>query len=397
MKLSVRSRPPTPPAGLVAPARVDRRTSALLARLRPGDVAVVDHVDLDRATAQALVERRVAAVVNAEPMISGRFPNLGPQVLVDAGVPVVDAVGADLLLRVRDGADVRLLDGALFVGDELVATGRVVDAELVREEMEQAGAGLVAQLDSFTRNSVEFLRREEDLLLHGLGLPALRTAMGSRPVVVVVRAPDSAAELAGIERFVREQGALLVGVQRGADVLLHAGLRPHVVVLDSRADEVDTPSAKALRAAKDVVLRVDPGSGRAAEERIERLGIRPLACETGASPEDVALLLAHRGEASVVVGVGLHATLEEFLDRQRPGLASTYLTRLAVGERLVDARTLPGLYSGRVRPRHVFWVLLAGLAAVLAAIAVTPVGQQWAHDLLPVLRGLLDDLQGLFS
>lgn len=397
MKLSVRQRPPAPPPGLIAPARVDRRTPALLARLRPGDVAVLAQVDLDRSTAQALVERRVAAVVNAEPMISGRFPNLGPQVLVDAGVPMVDAVGGDALFRLRDGAELRLLDGEVYVGDELVAAGRVVGAELVREEMERARSGMVAQLDSFTRNSVEFLHREEDLLLHGLGLPRIRTSLTGRPVVVVVRSPDHAAELAGIARFIHEQGAVLVGVQRGADALLEAGLKPDVVVLDGRADEHDAPSAKSLKAARDVVLRVDRGTGRGSEERFERLGVRPLACETGASPEDVALLLADRGRASVVVGVGLHATLEEFLDRQRPGLASTYLTRLAVGERLVDARTLPVLYSGRVRPRHVLLVLLAGLVAVLAAVAVTPVGQEWARDAVPMLRDLLDDLQGLLS
>lgn len=397
MKLSVRQRTPDAPPGLRAPVRVDRRTPSLLTRLRPGDIAVIDHIDLDRATAQALVEARVVAVVNAAPMISGRYPNLGPLVLAEAGLPVVDSIGGDAIGRLRDGTPARLHDGELFVDDEVVAVGRVVDVDLVRAEMDDARAGMAAQLDTFTRNSVEFVHREEDLLLHGLGLPQLRTKLAGRPVIVVVRSIDHEDELSRVKRFAHEQDAVLIGVQRGADALLAAGLRPQVVVLDPRDADVDQPSPKAVKGARDVVVRADEGVARLAAERFERLGVRPQLCETGAAAEDLALLLAHRGGASVIVGVGLHATLEEFLDRQRPGLASTYLTRLTVGERLVDARALPVLYSGRVKTWHILLMLLVGLATVAAAVATTPVGQQWVQDLEPALRRLVDDLQGLFS
>jgi uncharacterized membrane-anchored protein len=397
MKLTVRQRSSEAPPGLRACLRVDRRTPSLLPRLRAGDIAVIDHIDLDRATAQALVEARVAAVVNAATMISGRYPNLGPLVLAEAGIPLVDSVGSDAVARLRDGAEVRLHQGEIFVGDDLVAAGRVVDLDLVRDEMDQARAGMAAQLDTFTRNSVEFVHREEDLLLHGQGLPTLRTRLAGRPAVVVVRSVDHADELARITRFIAEQDAVLIGVQRGADALLSAGFKPHIVVLDPRDADLDQPSAKALKAARDVVVRTDTGLARPTAERFEKMGVRPQACETGAAAEDLALLLAHRGGASVIVGVGLHATLEEFLDRQRPGLASTYLTRLTVGERLVDARSLPVLYSGRVKTWHLLLVLLVGLAAVAAAVATTPVGHQWASDLEPTLRRLLDNLQGLFS
>jgi uncharacterized membrane-anchored protein len=393
MKSPVRTKNRVVLPGVSGTARVDRRTRALLPRLRPGDIAVLDHHDLDRATAQAIVDAGVAAVVNAAPMLSGRYPSLGPELLADAGVLLLDRVeGTD---AIKDGAAVRVHDEIVYVGDDAVAMGREVDGPIILHEMAEARRGLTTQLETFTHNSTEFLRREQDLLLHGRGLPRLATRVEGRPVVVVVPGHEHRAELAAIKHFVSEQRPVLVGVDRGADALLAAGHTPDVVVLGDSLDDADRPSAKALRAARDIVVRVDRG-GRAHTDQLERIGVRPVHLESAATTEDVALLLAHAGHASVIVGVGMHATLDEFLDRQRSGLASTYLTRLKVGQDLVDARALPTLYSGRVRPRHVFLVLLAGLVAVAAAIAVTPVGQEWVEELGRVLSDLFDDLQGLF-
>lgn len=393
MRIPVRQRSAVGLPGLVGTARVDRRTRALLPRLRPGDVAVVDHVDMDRATAQALVDADVAAVVNAAPMISGRYPNLGPQVLVDAGVVVVDGVGADGLAGIVDGRTVRLHDGVVYAGEQPLASGREADAESVAAELDRARSGLVTQLETFTHNSTEFLRREQDLLLHGVGLPRVNTRIAGRSVVVVVRGHEFERELELIGSFIREQEPVLVGVGGAADVLRAAGLRPDIVVVDAGADDSEIPSAKTLKAARDVVVRTDRGAGRGQLEQLERLGVRPLAIESAATPEDAALILADAGEPAVIIGVGMHATLEEFLDRRRPGLASTYLTRLKVGPRLVDAAAVPYLYAGRVRPWHLFLVMLAGLVALAAAIAVTPVGQEWADQLSAWLsdtvRGLL--------
>lgn len=386
MKPATRSRPGASAPGLTGTARVERRTRALLPRLRPGDVAVVDHLDMDQATAQALVDAGVSALLNAAPMFSGRFPNLGPQVLAEAGVLVLDRVeGA---FGIRDGAGIRVHDEVVFAEGEAVAMGREVDAHTVDREMARAREGMSSQLESFTHNSTEFLRREEGLLLHGLGLPEPASRIAGRPVVVVVAAPGSLRRLAAIEAFVREQDPVLVGVDRGADLLVEAGHRPDVVVLSNSAADSERPTAKALRAARDVVVRVDRGS-RLHAEQLERLGVRPLPLESSATTEDAALLMLAREDARLIVGVGLHASLEEVLDRQTPGLAGTYLTRLKVGHLLVDAASVHLLYSGRVRPRHVFLVLLAGLVALATAVAVTPVGQDW-------LAALTDNLQGLF-
>ncbi|MCF6377800.1 putative cytokinetic ring protein SteA [Nocardioides KLBMP 9356] len=390
MKFAVRSRPAPALPGVHGPARLHRRTASLLGRLHPGDVAVLDHLDMDRDTAQALVDADVVAVVNASPMISGRYPNLGPELLVQAGVLVVDRAGPEVFDRLREGTDVRIDGGVVHVGERVVAEGREVSADVVDTEMTRARSGLAAQLESFTHNTTEFLRREQDLLLHGHGIPAVATDVAGRPVVVVVRTPGWEDELRGIRPFVREQRPVLVGVGRGADALVEAGHRPDVVVLTSGAD--DLPSAAVLRKARDVVVLVERGSPRSAIEHLERLSIRPLRFETTATPEDAALLLASTHEASLIVGVGLHATLTEFLDRRRTGLASTFLTRLKVGPDLVDATALPRLYDGAVRPRHLLGALLAGLVAVAAAISVTPVGQQWVDELAPAISSTTTDL-----
>ncbi|MFC6285374.1 putative cytokinetic ring protein SteA [Nocardioides sp. GCM10027113] len=383
--------------GVRGTARRASRTRDLLPRLQPGDVAVLDHLDLDRTTARRLVDAGVVAVLNARPMISGRYPNLGPEVLDAAGLLVLDRVeGLD---GVHDGASVRLHDEVVFVGETAVAMGRQLDAEIIGRELEEARVGLTTQLETFTHNTTAFLRREQDLLLHGLGLPQLSTPVAGRPVVVVVAGHDHREELAALAAFVREQRPVLMGVDAGADALLAAGLRPDVVVLSDAAEEHDRPSAKALRAARDVVVRVERGH-RMHREQLERLGVRPVAVESSASTEDAALLLADAGDAEVLIGVGMHATLDDFLDRRRPGLAGTYLTRLKVGHRLVDARAVPTLYSGRVRPRHLLGVTLAGLVAVGAAVGVTPVGQEWGADglqgALDLAADLTDHIRGLF-
>lgn len=385
MKPATRTRPEASAPGLTGTARVERRTRALLPRLRPGDIAVLDHLDMDRATAQALVDAGVSAVLNAAPMISGRFPNLGPQVLTEAGILVLDRVeGA---FGIADASPVRIHDEVVFVRGEAVAMGREVDGFTVEREMAQARMGMGSQLETFTHNSAEFLRREEGLLLHGLDLPEPVSRIAGRPVVVVTPARSSRRRLESIRAFVREQDPVLVGVDRGADLILDAGQKPDVVVLSNTAGDDERPTAKALRAARDVVVRVDRGS-RLHTEQFERLGVRPLALETSATTEDAALLLLAAEDARLIVGVGLHASLEEVLDRQNPGLAGAYLTRLKVGHLLVDSASVHLLYSGRVQPRHVLLVLLAGMLALATAVAVTPVGQEWSTAFTDYLQGL---------
>ncbi len=391
MKIVARKKQTDQLPGLTGTARVDRHTKNLLPRVRTGDIVLVDHLDLDRSTAQALLDRGVVAVVNAGPFISGRYANLGPRLLAAAGVRLLENVGP-AVLQVKDGSPVRLDQETLFVDGVELATGRVLDAALVETEMDAARRGMLAQLATFTHNSTEFLQREEPLLLHGEGLPRLDDRLRARPVVVC--GADRSGDLVHLRRYVTEQRPVLVGVGVGVAQVLQMGWTPDVVVLDQHEE---LPDAKILGAARAVVLRVEPGAAKSVTEPLERIGLRPLRVETNASTSDLALLLAAHGEAPLVIAAGLDASLDEFLDSRRQGLASAFLTRLKVGELLVDANAVPALYSGRVRPRHLFLLLLVGLIALAAAISVTPVGQEWAHDLAEGTRDLFDSIQGKFS
>ncbi|MBA2465356.1 MAG: hypothetical protein H0V42_10335 [Nocardioidaceae bacterium] len=404
MKLPARQSSASKLPGITGTARVDRRTSAVVRRSRPGDIAVIDHLDLDRVHAEALVGAGVSAVVNASSFISGRYPNLGPDLLARAGVILVDSAGTGVLRSVQDGATIRLYDGAVYRGQDVLAHGQLLTPDDVAELMEQARSGLATQLQSFTHNTTEFLRREQDLLLHGQGIPKLRTRLEGRPAVVVVRGYDYREDLRRLRRFVREQRPVLIGVDAGANALVEAGLKPDVVVVGelglgkgAAGDHGQTASDKALRTARDVVLHTDRSGRAVGSDRLERLGVRPRRIRASGLTEDVALLVADTSGASLVIAVGTHSTLDEFLDRQRSGLASTFLTRLRIGSKLVDSRSVEQLYSGRIRLWHLAVVVLAGLLALGMAIAATPVGGEWWTTLRDVLDDLFSWIQGLFS
>ena len=363
------------PAGVVGTARLGGKAGggevgpALLKRLGRGDVAVLDQVDLDRSTAHALVDAGVAGVVNVSPSISGRYPNLGPEILTAAGVALIDDVGEGVLRQVRDGAWVRLHDGGVFLGEREVARGFSQTRETVAEQLTEARSGLAAQLEAFSANTTEFMVRERGMLLDGVGVPGLETALHGRTVLVVAPGPtpDRVAELRRLRHFVREYRPVLVGVGNGADALRSAGLTPAVVV--GTALEIDPELA---RRAVDVVIPADTDGHIAGLARLQDAGIDPVGFPSSANPEDMALVLAHTHGASLVVACGFDATLTGFLDRGRSGSnPSTVLTRLRLGPTLVDSSAVVSLHRSRVTIGAVALLLLAvvvvGAAALLAS------------------------------
>ncbi len=383
MKLTLRKTRPSASAGVSGPARLDRRTRNITKRLRPGDVAIIDHVDIDRQAALALVEAKVAAVVNIAPSISGRYPNLGPELLVDAGVVLLDDVGAAVFQAVNDGDVVRIEGDTILRGDTAIGTGVRQDVESVAAAMEQSKDGMASQLEAFSANAIEHLRRERGLLLEGEGVPALSTPIEGRQVLVVLRAFDYARDLRALKTYIRENDPVLIGVDAGADALIEAGHRPTIIVTD--ADEI---SEKALRCGAEVVAHAGAGGRLAGADRLDRLGVPHVVFETSGTAEDAAILLAHVHRANLIVMVGSHASLVEFLDKGRSGMASSFLTRATVGSNLVDAKAVARLYEHRVRSWLVLLVLLVGVVAVGAAIATTPVGQDWWDH----IAGWSDDL-----
>ena len=391
--LPSRRRPRPPEEGVTGTTRVDRRTPALLRRLRPGDVAVVDILDLDVVTANALLARRPVAVLNASPSSSGRYPNLGPRVLVEAGVVLVDDLGPDLLNDVVDGRSVQVLDGQVLLLQDrdgkprLVAEGLHQTPGTVAETTEAAREGMAAQLDAFAASTSLFLTAERDLLLEGVGVPDLALRIEGRPALVVVRGYGYADDLHRLRRFVAERRPVLIGVDGGADALLEARMRPDVVVAD-----VEQVSDQALTCGAEVVAHTRRDSPEDAGLRLGRLGLSATTFGSGLTTEDTAILLAHAHGASTVVTVGSHATLEEFLDRGRAGMASSFLSRLRVGNALVDAATVADLHQPRMSWWPVVLLVVVGLLALAAAVAVTPWGQDALAPVTGTLGGLVEGL-----
>jgi uncharacterized membrane-anchored protein len=364
-----RPRQPTLP-GISGVAKVDVRTKNLTKRLHAGDIAIIDHVDLDRVAAESLIERGVAAVVNAAMSISGRYPNLGPEILVAAGVPLIDDAGVAVLGDIREGDVVRVDGECVYLGDQLVAKGVLQTVETVQAAMTEARAGLAVQLESFAANTMEFLRRERDLLLDGVGVPGIKTDLDGKQVLVVVRGYHYREDLQVLRPYIREYRPVLVGVDGGADALLEAGYTPSLIVGD-----MDSVSDAALCCGAEIVVHAYRDGRAPGLERVEKLGLPAVVFPAAGTSEDVALLLADDKGASLIVAVGTHATLVEFLDKGRSGMASTFLTRLRVGGKLVDAKGVSRLYRSRISTSSLFVLVLAALLTLGVVIALSPVGQ----------------------
>lgn len=362
---------PTKEPGLVANVRVERDLPDFSARRKRGEIVVLDQRDIDRVTAERLVDRHVAAVINASASITGRYPNQGPAILADADIVIVDFVGPEIMDLVSDGDRLRIDDGKVYRGDEMIASGAVLNRTYVRKLVNEAQAGVSTQVQNLAANAAEQLRREQALYLDGEGIPALPMKVDGRPVVVVDRAFDVEADLKGIKRYIKNADPVLIGAGQGADVLVNAGHRLDVVFADS-----DDISDRALREAGHVVL-VEDKTSRETAGRLEKVGKEGLRIRPAAPASDLAKLTAAANGASVVVTVGAPASLIEFLDRSQTDMAGSLLTRMRLAGTLVDAKAVRVLGATR---RHIMSSLIlvaGGLVAVGAAIATTTTGAEW--------------------
>ena len=372
-------------------ARIGRRTKDLTKRLAPGDIAVIDHEDIDRVAAEALVEKKPAAVLNAARSTSGRYPNAGPRILVEAGIVLVDDLGPELMDGLADGEAVLVdADGIVMAHGDRIAHGEVMDPPAVEAALEVARAGLSDQLEAFAENTMQYMIKEKDLLLDGVGTPDVRTSMRDRAVLIVVRGYHYKEDLVTLRPFIRENRPVIIGVDGGADAVLDAGYG-----LDMIIGDMDSVSDRALRGTAELVVHAYRDGRAPGMERLRELGVADEAVLFPAfgTSEDIAMLLADEKGASVIVAVGTHGTLEEFLDKGRAGMISTFLTRLRVGSKLVDAKGVSRLYRQRISTLQLVLLAVAGLLALAVALWATPGGQA----LFQILGARMDDLLSWFT
>ncbi len=371
-------------------ARVDARTKNLTKRLRSGDVAIIDHADIDRVSAEALVACRPAVVLNAARSTTGRYPNLGPQILLDAGIPLVDDLGPDVM-GIREGHRVHVNGGEVWDGNRLVAEGTPQDADTIGRSLEEAREGLSLQFEAFAANTASYILKERELLFDGAGVPDVRTDFEGRQVLVVVRGYHYKEDLAMLKSYVREYRPILIGVDGGADAILEAGMK-----LDMIVGDMDSVSDRALTSGAEIVVHAYRDGRAPGIARVEELGVEHVVFPATGTSEDVAMLLADDKGADLIVAVGTHTTLIEFLDKGRAGMASTFLTRLRVGTKLVDAKGVSQLSRPRITTLQLFLLAVAGLLALLVALLATNFGQAllglsgaWWDDIVNIVRGLL--------
>ncbi|MFI2102692.1 putative cytokinetic ring protein SteA [Isoptericola sp. NPDC019693] len=387
MKMILRKSERAPDAGdegtdVAGPARVGTRTKDLTKRLHAGDVAVIDHVDIDRVAADALVAVSPAAVLNAARSTSGRYPNAGPGILVDAGITLVDDLGP-AVMALPEGAAVRIDGGTVLVDGATVAEGVRQTPETVAADMVAAREGLSEEIENFAENTMTYLRRERDLLLDGVGVPEVRTKFDGRHVLIVVRGYHYREDLAMLRSYITENRPVLVGVDGGADAIIDAGWKPDMIVGD-----MDSVSDRALSSGAEIVVHAYRDGNAPGLDRVQALGVEPVVFPATGTSEDIAMLLADDKGAELIVAVGTHATLVEFLDKGRAGMASTFLTRLRVGGKLVDAKGVSRLYRTRISNLQLTLLSLAGVAAVVAALWSTAAGQ----TLFGLIGARIDDL-----
>jgi uncharacterized membrane-anchored protein len=373
----------SPPASLHAvgrtvegPVRLGRKTKVMVKQLLQGDIALIDHLDIDRVSAEELISAGAAAVLNCRPSTSGSYPNLGPQLLVEAGVLLVDLPDDTLFGALSDGEEITVRLGPQGVGDVLhkgrvLARGEVLDLARVRAETEARRREVGEALERFAHNTIEHMREERELLAGKIEMPRFATDFRDRSALVVVRGVDHQRDLRALRPFIRDVRPVIVAVDGGAEAVLEAGLVPDMIVGDMDSAGEATLLAAVQGGAELVVHSYSDGRapGRA---RLETLGLSFKLVPAPGTSQDVAMLIAAEKGARLIVSVGSQFNLVEFLDRNRRGMSSTFLTRLRIGEILVDAKGVSRLYRPQPGLAPLLVVLLAGVIAMVAVVWLTP-------------------------
>lgn len=357
------------PVTVTGVVRPGKRTKLLTKTLQPGQIALIDHRDIDRVSGEELVRKGVSCVINVAESSTGDYPNTGPSIIAEAGVHLVDVVGTDvdLFAELRDGQQITVRGAEIACDGRTVVRGEVQSVEVTGEKYDRAKRQVGHALERFAENTISHIRQESEVLSGKLDLPELDTVFRDRDVLVVVRGVDHQRDLHALRGYIRDEKPILIGVDGGGDALLDEGHKPDMIVgdMDSAADRVLTSGA-------ELVVHAYTDGNAPGRERLDRLGVDYKVVAATGTSEDIAILMAAEEGASLIVTVGAHFNLVEFLDKNRKGMASTFLTRVRVGEILVDAKGVSRLYRPKPSNRALGGVLAAGAFALAVTIFASP-------------------------
>ena len=365
-------------------ARIDSRTKDLVKRLSADDIAIIDHQDIDKVSAEGLLGVGVECVINAAHSISGAYPNTGPILLARGGVHILDHVGPAVFDRIQDGATIDIIGHDVFLGGELIATGQWLTVESIESSMIEADSVIGEQLDSFVRNTLDYLENEKELLTGAIAIPETGIDFRGRHALVVVRGYDYKKDLNALKSYIRELRPVLIGVDGGADAILEAGFKPDVIVGD-----MDSVTDEALKSGAKLIVHAYSDGRAPGMERIQGLSLTAQQWPLSATSEDLALLLAFESGSELIVAVGTHANLVEYLDKGRKGMAYTFIVRLKVGHRLVDAKGVNKLYRSTVGTSDLLLLAGAGIAVITAVVMISPSVREMLALVLLRLRAMI--------
>ncbi len=352
----------------------DRKTKRLCKRLQPGDIALIAHRDLDELAAQELVEKKVKAVINASNIFTGKYPAQGAKYLWEKGVYTLDDVGDKIFFLIPEGETIKIEGNSVYCRGKKVGQGRVVRREFLQHKIALAEKNIDRQLDLFVQNTLDYVKKEKHLILGKLEIPKLKTQFAGKHVLIVIRGKNYKQDLRLIRSYIRDIKPVLVGVDGGGDALCEIGLRPHLIIGD-----MDSVADATLKAADEIVVHAYRNGFAPGMARISQLGLKAKVIAAPGTSEDLAFLLSYEKKAELIVAVGSHSHLLDFMEKGRKGMASTFLVRLKVGHKLVDAKGLANLYQGGLKWHHLTALLAAALFPVAVMAAFSPLVRHFLY------------------
>lgn len=370
---------------IVGRAVVDKKTKRLIQRAKPGDIAVLCHRDIDEVAALQLIKSKVKGIINFQPSISGRFLNQGPEILVNSGKVVVDVGQDGLFDMIHEGDLIKIKNnGEIIVNEKFFCKGLVLSKEFIKSKYEEAKTNYEKEIERFAINTLEYIKREKKILSSDCAVPMLKTDMRKKHVMVVVRGKDYREDILALKSYIEEIKPVLIGVDGGADALLEFGLKPDIIVGD-----MDSISDKGLKCGAEIVVHAYPDGRAPGLERVKRLGLEYKIMAVTGTSEDVALLLAYHSGADLIVTVGTHMNVIDFLEKGRQGMASTFLVRLKVGHILIDAKGVNKLYRSRIKTNYLAALLAAAFFPLLIISASSPVAKHLIRLLIIKVRMMI--------
>ena len=367
-----------------APIKVDRKTKRLAKRLTGGEIAVINHIDIDEVAANSLVEGKIKLVINAAQSISGRYPNKGPGILVENNILIIDNIGEEVFHDLQEGQIIEVVDNKIYRSGQLLCEAEVLDKSKVEEKIKLAYENMSSELDRFIDNTIEYAKKEKGFILGEVEIPKVKTNYKNRHVLIVVRGQDYKQDLSAILSYIEEMKPILVGVDGGADALLEFGYTPDVIVGD-----MDSVSDEALRKAKEIVVHAYTDGRAPGLKRVEDLGLDAIVFPAPGTSEDIAMLTAYEYKAELIVAVGTHSNMIDFLEKGRKGMSSTFLVRLKIGSKLIDAKGVNLLYRSKLKMKYIWSLIATALFPVLILASFSPSVKQFIHLMNLKLKLLL--------